>query len=611
MSFCSFSGTPHLYQLPPRLTTLDLRHNDFSGTVGLSELPTTLTSLSISCNRISGSPNLCKLPSKLTTLVLRHNQLSGTPNLSQLPSHLATLDLSINHLSGTPDICHLPLSLTKLLLSDNDFSGTLDISCLPQNLATLDISYNRFANLTVPADSGRASFPKDLCIANNPWSVLLRTQPHWITTLKVPAFDVFRLIWFKDSIAGTNLPSWTGSDPSEWTGVTSENGKVVGLTMRHCTGTGNLNLTCLPLALRIVDISYNQFSGTPDLSQLPPTLVTLDISNNRFTGTPDFSQLPATLVTMNISHNQFYGTPNISILPSTLVTLNLSHNQFFGTANCSRLPPKTGFLDLSHNRFVGIIVPTNSSRASFPKCSYLNNNSWNATLPTQPEWVAELMQNEGAIRLLRFKQSIQGVDLTSWSVTIPPEKWRGVTCENGDVIRIELSSLGAVGNPDLYNLPSSLRELNLYNNSFTGQLRLHGLPCGLLHLFLGNNQFFGTPDISSLPRNLETLALGDNQFSGTLQLSALPVEDHRHPDIWRLPQTLGFLDLGNNQFTDLEIFINSHHHFFFPWHASNHEDEAPALHAPRKSFPENLYLHSNPWQKPLRRLPQWMYDLMQ
>jgi hypothetical protein len=154
--------------------------------------------------------------------------------------------------------------------------------------------------------------------------------------------------------------------------------------------------------------------------------------------------------------------------------------------------------------------------------------------------------------VLQFKQSIHGINLTSWNATVPLIHWRGVTCKYGRVTHIDLQLTGATGTPDLTTLPSALQVLHLHGNHFTG-----------------------TPNITQLPLTLTTLHLHDNQLSGHLTLDSLP-------------QTLQNLTLQTNRFTSISVGAN----------------------VTRDSLPANLDLSGNPWTISVATLPNWVVSLL-
>jgi Leucine-rich repeat (LRR) protein len=154
--------------------------------------------------------------------------------------------------------------------------------------------------------------------------------------------------------------------------------------------------------------------------------------------------------------------------------------------------------------------------------------------------------------VLQFKQSIHGINLTSWNASVPLIHWWGVSCKYGRVTQIDLQLTGATGTPDLTTLPSALQVLHLHGNQFTG-----------------------TPNITRLPSTLSTLHLHDNQLTGHITLGSLP-------------QTLQNLTLQSNEFTGISV------------------DKSAA----RDSFPAHLDLSDNPWTISVATLPVWVIPLL-
>ncbi|OQY51061.1 MAG: hypothetical protein B6247_20345 [Candidatus Parabeggiatoa sp. nov. 2] len=162
--------------------------------------------------------------------------------------------------------------------------------------------------------------------------------------------------------------------------------------------------------------------------------------------------------------------------------------------------------------------------------------------------------------LLELYHSTNGAEWkNSWNVTNTPCSWYGVSCENGGVTEISLSSnrlMGAI--PDFSALPK-LQKLDLPGNQLTGAIPDFSALPNLQTLSLYRNQLTGAiPDFSALP-NLQWLALDENQLTGAIpDFSALSNLQELWlfanqltgaiPDFSALPN-LKTLYLDNNQLT--------------------------------------------------------------
>jgi len=128
--------------------------------------------------------------------------------------------------------------------------------------------------------------------------------------------------------------------------------------------------------------------------------------------------------------------------------------------------------------------------------------------------------------LLQLYHSTDGANWTNnagWNVTNTPCSWKGISCANNGVTKIDLQSNNLNGTiPDFSGLPK-LTRLSLYHNQLTGAVPdFSGLP-NLTRLYLYDNQLTGAvPDFSGLP-NLTWLELGGNQLTGAVpNFSGLP-----------------------------------------------------------------------------------------
>ena len=149
---------------------------------------------------------------------------------------------------------------------------------------------------------------------------------------------------------------------------------------------------------------------------------------------------------------------------------------------------------------------------------------------------------------------------TGWFTDLDVENWHGITLSGGRVQKIEIPSNNGTGNissfqPGVFTsmtnlslsinsfsgdlsswvLPSSMTVLSLYTNSFSGDLSSWVLPSNMIYLYLYTNSFSG--DLSSwvLPSSMIYLSLSINSFSGDLSS-------------WVLPSSMTVLSLYTNSF---------------------------------------------------------------
>jgi hypothetical protein len=101
-----------------------------------------------------------------------------------------------------------------------------------------------------------------------------------------------------------------------------------------------------------------------------------------------------------------------------------------------------------------------------------------------------------------------------WRVDVRSEKWRGVTMENGRVVKLELESFGSDGAvpAEIWQL-TALRELNLSFNQLTSLPAEIGQLTSLEVLDLTHNQLTSLPPEIGQLISLKKLWLGGNQLT--------------------------------------------------------------------------------------------------
>ena len=130
-----------------------------------------------------------------------------------------------------------------------------------------------------------------------------------------------------------------------------------------------------------------------------------------------------------------------------------------------------------------------------------------------------------------------------WRVDVGPEKWRGVTMENGRVVKLELEGVGLTGAvPAEIEQLTSLTRLNLRGNRLTSLPAEIGQLTSLTVLDLRSNKLTSVPAEIWQLTSLTVLTLEGNR------LTSVP------PEIGRLT-SLEKLDLFGNELTSLPAEI--------------------------------------------------------
>ena len=296
--------------------------------------------------------------------------------------------------------------------------------------------------------------------------------------------------WNFNPMITTGNDGWNVTNtPCSWHGITCRNGGVTGIVLRINLLTGTIpDFSALPNLLEL-DLGGNQLTGTvPDFSTLP-NLGKLDLSNNQLTGEiPNFSALPH-LRTLELHDNQMTGTiPDFSALPH-LKNLDLGGNQLTSTIPNFSTLPNLEELFLSNNQLTGTIPDFNAlpNLESFTfSDNQLTLKETNCNAVTQTSQI----ECESLLELYHSTNGVEWEHNNGWKVTNFPCAWYGITCKDGGVTWINLSSnrlTGAI--PDFSALPN-LRWLELSSNQLTGTI----------------------PDFNALP-NLESFAFSGNQLT--------------------------------------------------------------------------------------------------
>nr|KJB21971.1 hypothetical protein B456_004G023800 [Gossypium raimondii] len=349
------------------LLSLDLSHNFL---IALDQFPgNNLDYLNLHSNLLQGpilstclNPQIPNLK-ELEVIIISKNKLTGNiPSSICNLSSIDVLDLSENNLSGTiPDCLGNFSHLTFLDLQMNNFIGKIPDSFVSNHLNHLLLNDNQLEGLVPPSLVNSTSLEL-LNLGNNK---LKDRFPHWLASL--PSLQILIL----------RFNRFYGSLP-------------------HSVASSNFS------ALRIIDISGNEFTGTLSTKLFRNLRAMKDKPNEWSYSTATYGsgsyEVPvnvttkrleleltkavAFFVSIDLSNNQFYGKipEDIGQLIS-LQMLNFSHNNFTGP-----IPASFGnlvaleSLDLSSNKLGGSI-PSEMTNLTFLEVLNLSENNLVGPIP--------------------------------------------------------------------------------------------------------------------------------------------------------------------------------------------------------------------------------------
>ncbi|KAH7286034.1 hypothetical protein KP509_33G056100 [Ceratopteris richardii] len=515
--------------------------------------------LQLSGTGLKGSvlPNTLSKLGKLTILDLSHNELSDTiPDDLGTLQNLHTLDLSHNFLRGTiPSSLGTLTSLVNLSLAANKFSNSIPSSLGNlTNLMSLNLSSNRLQG-SIPMEMSGMGNLRVLDLHGNQLNGAI--NPALLGLSSVTTVDI------SDNKLSGFLP-WQPND----TLPLFQTLQYVNLSHNQFTGplAPSSFTSIFAERLQVLDMSYNQLSGSLPDFQFCTSLNTLRLNHNQFTGA-----VPSTLLStsfnllqeLDLSNNNLTGEM-IRVLSTSLVVLNVSYNFLSGTipqtiGSCSIVDLSNNHLSgdlsylqywndmlevldlsynyltgrlmdeiplfhqlqrllLSHNDLVGVIPP---GLGMFPKLVYidLSFNHLNGTLPIS------FFNSSSYSTLLFSHNQLEGdipfpLMLSVKSVYNGPQAGLNLRQPLGELPKIafiDLSNnkLSGVLSEGVGNL-QKLQLLNLSNNEISGTIPV--TLCNLTNLQeldLSENILQGSIP-SALPTSLQVLALSNNNLSGII-----------------------------------------------------------------------------------------------
>jgi len=377
-------------------------------------------------------PELSKITS-LTHLYVGSNKLYGTVprEISSLPN-LVQIDLSLNNLSGVvPLMKSSSKTLEVMNFAYNQFYGTLPrkISRNMHRLTILDVNHNRLSG-NIPMELG------------NLWPLVQ--------------------LELSDNLFSGPIPESLGS---------LSNLEGLFLSNNYLTGSIPYSLTRDHLKLNEIFLHNNRLSGTiPVALANLPYLNIIFLDDNKLTGT-----VPNELCNLNLNKAFFYDHPHLEATPPNDNTTyreldpegrrrkrRLATDPTVVRDGCNSIACPTGYHSSQSKGKDGV----------FP-CIECEPNSLNPYVGASKCF--ELDQNK---ILQIFYNGTDGPNWktqndTTWSdESVPVCEKMGITCNHGgDIIAIELSSMGLVGTiADDIGFLRHLEVLNLSNNQLSGQI---------------------------------------------------------------------------------------------------------------------------------------------
>ncbi|XP_008227117.1 PREDICTED: receptor-like protein 12 [Prunus mume] len=378
LSSCNIREFPYFLRASQNLDMLYLSHNRIQADIPewLLDLgKNSLSYLDLSHNSLTGTVGQLRWK-ELQYLDLRNNSLQGElPIPSPSTSYFF---ISNNQFTGEipPTICSLS-SLQILDLSNNKLGGKIHqcIGNFSQTLSVLDIRNNKFHGV-IPETFLKGNVLRNLDLNGNQLEGLL--PPSLLTCRELEVLDLGN-----NKIQDT-FPNWLESLPKL---------QVLILKSNKFFGEIGIPKTKFPFQkLRIMDLSYNQFSGLLPTKYFEHLTAMINSQEHelKYMGQGYYEdtmvvtikgfeiemvKIQTFFITIDFSNNTFRGEiSNVIGKLKSLKGLNFSHNELTGT-----IPPSFGdmsnleWLDLSSNRLVGDIPKQLANLTSLEKFNVSEN----------------------------------------------------------------------------------------------------------------------------------------------------------------------------------------------------------------------------------------------
>ncbi|KDO50444.1 hypothetical protein CISIN_1g0052672mg, partial [Citrus sinensis] len=353
-----------------------------------------LTYLRLSGNHLEGPlpPSLSNCVN-LQVLDVGNNNLSGPiPECLGNSTRLSFLDVRNNNLSGPiPECLGNSTSLSFLDVGNNSLSGPIPEYLGNSTLEVLDMRMNKFSG-SLPQTFGKSCVLVSLKLNGNRLEGPL--PPSLVNCRHLEVIDV-----------GNNQINETFP---HWLDVLPELQVLTLRSNRFCGPIGDTKTRVPFPKLRIIDLSYNQFTGVLPIWYLNGFKAMMRRDDNsievNYMRSLNYSyyesisltmkgndiqmeRILTTFATIDLSSNRFQGEiSEVLGKLNSLKSLNISHNNLTGGIPSSlRNLTELESLDLSSNKLAGRI-PTQLASLNYLSVLNLSNNQLEGPIPGGPQF---------------------------------------------------------------------------------------------------------------------------------------------------------------------------------------------------------------------------------